>query len=193
MTPPVAPERLEWVNALEVVLVAKLTRGIAGVSLDVDVGVAAFFERLQAGDVALNDGRLNARDSELAKRKPCSGLVDVAGDALAPVLLVEDEDAARGLLYACASMFDCVEAGSTDQLALLVFDNPDSPDHRVFVCTHAVVPFQFVLEYRRRLSPQKADDRVALHAAGGSELAHDLFVQGRKFYDNVACCGLRHS
>lgn len=149
MPPPVAPERFERVDTLEIILVTKLARGVAGVALDVDVCVAAFLERFQARDISLNDGGFDARDSELAEREPCPGFVDMAGDALAPVLLVEDQDTTGGLLDAGASVLDRVEARRSDELALRAVDDPDSPDHRIIVRTHAVVPFQLIFEHWR--------------------------------------------
>ena len=60
---------------------------------------------------------------------------------------------------------DAVEAGVSDEDAVVAIDYPDTPDDARRILTYLVEPFGFILEHGGDLPAEVARDKVALHAA----------------------------
>lgn len=123
--PPLIPERISRVEALQVVLVMHLAVGEMRVAFDIHQLVAGFFERTFARDIAVNDCRHYPVQPHVIKRVVCPRHMNARGNAPSPVFLAENQRAAGRLVDVAAR--NAFEARGADHYALIALYGPDPP------------------------------------------------------------------
>ena len=165
------------------------------VALVEDRHVADALQRLLAAVVAVEHARAQLHQAKLGEAVPGTCLVAVAGDLLAPVAGVEDQEAGGCVAHHVG--VDLVDRGVPDQLALSTFEHVHAPAVGRLVGARTLKPVVLVFKHGAAGAAQELGDGEVLHAAVFDEPRHvlscnrgqlDFKLANRKTHDRSEHC-----
>ena len=144
--PPLAPEQIMRVEALETIEVQQDAVGVLFVALGIYQRVATAAERCATTVVFADDRRLDPMQPKLLERVPRAGFVRRTSDAFVPQIFAEDERTASGLADepGVAILTYAVKRRGTNDGTLAPFYQPDTPYQGILILAGFVVPVVFV-------------------------------------------------
>lgn len=127
--PPLTPEQVMRVEALEAIEMQQLSIGVLFVAFGIHQRVTTAAERGATTLVFANDRRLDPMQSKLLKRVPRARFVRRASDTFVPQIFTEDKRTASSLADepSVAILAYAVKRRGTDDGTLAPFYQPDTP------------------------------------------------------------------